>query len=103
MTIATRAKTVEIHVGGTCNCGYPLRHMVIRDPQNPELTRVIALKLAPRPEDKRGGMTRLGALRDEYNATVEAHPPRFVSTPQGYRANPAYFEWASRADTWAAI
>lgn len=46
-------------------------------------------------------MTKVGVLRDEYNATIEGNPPRFVKTLFGYEANPAYFDWVHRADAWA--
>lgn len=57
--------------------------------------------LPPRPGDSRLGMTRVGSLRDEYNAVVEGRPTRWVKTLLGYAPNPAYFEWAARADAWA--
>ncbi|WP_181155914.1 hypothetical protein [Microbacterium sp. MYb72] len=46
-------------------------------------------------------MTRVGSLRDEYNAVVEGRPTRWVKTLLGYAPNPAYLEWAARADAWA--
>lgn len=46
-------------------------------------------------------MTRLGALRDDYNATVEGRPTRFVKAGESYTPNPAFFEWCKRADAWA--
>lgn len=57
--------------------------------------------LPPRPGDSRLGMTRLGALRDEYNASVEGRPTRFTREGDRYHLNPAYFEWCARADEWA--
>lgn len=56
--------------------------------------------LAPRPLQPRLGMTRLGVMRDEYNATVEGHPPRWIMTPYGYVSNGSYFAWTKRADAW---
>jgi hypothetical protein len=47
-------------------------------------------------------MTKVGALRDEYNAVMEGRPTRWVRTLFGYEPNPAYFEWVARADAWAA-
>lgn len=58
--------------------------------------------LPPRPTDTRLGMTKVGALRDEYNAVVEGRPTRWVRTLLGYEPNPAYFAWARRADAWSA-
>lgn len=58
--------------------------------------------LPARPTDTRLGMTKVGVLRDEYNAVMEGRPTRWVRTPDGYEPNPAYFEWAARADAWVA-
>lgn len=46
-------------------------------------------------------MTRLGALRDDYNATVEGRPTRFVKAGESYTPNPEFFAWCKRADAWA--
>ena len=61
----------------------------------------MSVLLPPRPNDSRTGMTRIGAQRDEYNATVEGRPTRFVKTLLGHEPNPAFFEWTVRADAWA--
>lgn len=61
----------------------------------------MSVLLPPRPDDFRTGMTRIGALRDEYNATVEGRPTRFVMMLLGYEPNAAFFEWVARADAWA--
>lgn len=65
----------------------------------------MSARLPPRPGQRRYGATKLGALRDEYNATVEGHPPRFVfythEIGSAWSANYRYFEWAQRADEWA--
>ena len=58
--------------------------------------------LPPRPTDTRLGMTKVGVLRDEYNAVMEGRPTRWVRTLFAYEPNPAYFEWVARADAWAA-
>ncbi|NJI61159.1 hypothetical protein HCX50_17165 [Microbacterium oxydans] len=58
--------------------------------------------LPPRPADKRRGMTKVGALRDEYNAVVEGRPTRWVRTLLGYEPNPAFTERVKRANAWAA-
>lgn len=62
--------------------------------------------LPPRPDGNRGGMTKIGVLRDEYSATVEGRPSRFIRITDerwpGIDSNYRYFEWAARADVWAA-
>ncbi len=58
-------------------------------------------RLPPRPEEKRSGMTRIGALRDDYNAGVEGRPSRFLRDGDSYRPNPDFFAWCARADAWA--
>lgn len=87
--------SVEVHDGLTCG-HFRGRHMFVM-----RTASVIAIFLAPRPEQVRLGTTRVGVLRDEYNANVEGSPPRFVKTLLGYEANPKYMEWTQRADTWA--
>ena len=62
-------------------------------------------RLAPRPGEERGGVTKLGALREKYSATIEGRPPMFIriTDPRwlGTQYNKAYREWAQRADAWA--
>ncbi len=94
--------TAELHEGPACDCEYNSRHLLIVPEGAPELTRLIAAPMAPRPGDTIiRPLTRRGVLRAEYSSKIEGHPPRFARTPLGYRANPDYFEWASRADAWA--
>jgi hypothetical protein len=61
--------------------------------------------LPPRPSSARGGVTRVGAAREEYSATVEGRPPMFIEDPDDLDAslvgNPLFLEWAARADEWA--
>ncbi|TCJ28741.1 hypothetical protein E0W80_04375 [Microbacterium sp. PI-1] len=61
-----------------------------------------SIVLPPRPADKRRGTTKVGALRDEYNAVVEGRPTRWVRSLDGYEPNPAFSEWVKRAEAWAA-
>lgn len=56
--------------------------------------------IPPRPDESRRGMTRIGAKRDEYNATVEGRPTRFIKVNGRYEINPKYSEWTIRADKW---
>lgn len=58
--------------------------------------------LPPRHTDTRLGMTKVGVLRDEYNAVVEGRPTRWVRTLLGYEPNPAFTDWVKRANAWAA-
>lgn len=90
--------SVQVHQGGDCSCPARIRHVRISEG---ELTRVFAVFLDPRPGDQCLGMTKLGVQRDEYNASVEGRPPRFRMVGDEAQSNPAYFEWALRADTWA--
>jgi hypothetical protein len=96
-------RQLAVHEGPSCECLCSRRHLLIRDEENTERTKLIALFHPPRPGDTRLGMTKIGVLRDEYSATVEGNPPRFVKTALGYEANPAYIEWAQRADAWAVL
>ena len=46
--------------------------------------------------------TRIGTARDAYSAEDEGRPPTFLRDGDGWASNPAYGEWAARADAWAA-
>lgn len=65
-----------------------------------EINNTSTIFAPPRPHEDSRGMTKIGAKRDEYNATVEGRPTRFIKTNGEYRFNPKYLEWTIRADTW---